>query len=49
MVNAVYEAVWSDAFWAINNRADIKKAVASDDRGSDGRMNPSSSSSGVIR
>jgi hypothetical protein len=26
MVDAAYEAVWSDAFWAINNRADFMKA-----------------------
>jgi hypothetical protein len=27
MVNAAHEAVWFDAFWAINSRADFKKAV----------------------
>jgi hypothetical protein len=27
MVDAAYEAVWSDAFWAINSRSDFKKAV----------------------
>ena len=27
MVDAAHEAVWSDAFWAINNRADFMKAV----------------------
>ena len=27
MVDAAHEAVWSDAFWAINSRADFKKAV----------------------
>ena len=27
MVDAVHEVVWSDAFWAINSRADFKKAV----------------------
>jgi hypothetical protein len=27
MVDAAREAVWSDAFWATNSRADFKKAV----------------------
>jgi hypothetical protein len=27
MVDAAHEAAWSDAFWAINSRADFKKAV----------------------
>jgi hypothetical protein len=27
MVDAVHEVVWSDAFWAINSRADFKRAV----------------------
>jgi hypothetical protein len=27
MVGAAHEAVWFDAFWAINDRADFKKAV----------------------
>jgi hypothetical protein len=27
MVDAAHAAVWSDAFWAINSRADFKKAV----------------------
>ena len=27
MVDATHEAVWSDAFWAINSRADFRKAV----------------------
>jgi hypothetical protein len=27
MVDAAHQAVWSDAFWAINIRADFKKAV----------------------
>jgi hypothetical protein len=27
MVDAAHESVWSDAFWAINSRADFKKAV----------------------
>jgi len=27
MVDAAHEAVWSDALWAINSRADLKKAV----------------------
>jgi hypothetical protein len=27
MVDAAHEAVWSDAFWAINSRRDFKKAV----------------------
>jgi hypothetical protein len=27
MVDAAHEAVWSDTFWAINSRADFKKAV----------------------
>ena len=27
MVDAAHEAVWSDAFWAINSRADFKRAV----------------------
>ena len=27
MVDAAHEAVWSDAFWAVNSRADFKKAV----------------------
>ena len=27
MVDAAHEAVWSDAYWAINGRADFKKAV----------------------
>ena len=27
MVDAAHEAVWSDALWAINSRADFKKAV----------------------
>jgi hypothetical protein len=26
-VDAAHEAVWFDAFWAINSRADFKKAV----------------------
>jgi hypothetical protein len=27
MINAAHEAVWFDAFWAINSRNDFKKAV----------------------
>jgi hypothetical protein len=27
MIDAAREAVWSDTFWAINSRADFKKAV----------------------
>ena len=27
MVDAAHEVVWFDAFWAINSRADFKKAV----------------------
>jgi hypothetical protein len=27
MVDAAHEAVWSDAYWAINGRADFRKAV----------------------
>jgi hypothetical protein len=27
MVDAAHEAVWFDAFWAINSRADFKKAL----------------------
>ena len=27
MVDAAHEAVWSDALWAINSRADFKRAV----------------------
>ena len=27
MIDAAHEAVWSDALWAINSRADFKKAV----------------------
>jgi hypothetical protein len=27
MVDAAHQAVWSDAFWVINSRADFKKAV----------------------
>ena len=27
MVDTAHEAVWFDAFWAINSRADFKKAV----------------------
>jgi hypothetical protein len=27
MVDAAHQAVWSDAFWAINSHADFKKAV----------------------
>jgi hypothetical protein len=27
MIDAAHEAVWSDANWAINSRADFKKAV----------------------
>jgi hypothetical protein len=27
MVDAAHQAVWSDALWAINSRADFKKAV----------------------
>jgi hypothetical protein len=27
MVDAAHEAVWFDAYWAINSRADFKKAV----------------------
>ena len=27
MVDAAYEAVWFDAYWAINNRRDFKRAV----------------------
>jgi hypothetical protein len=27
MVDAAHEAVWSDAYWAINSRADFKEAV----------------------
>ena len=27
MVDAAHQAVWSDAFWAINSRADFRKAV----------------------
>ena len=26
-VDAAYEALWFDAFWAVNSRADFKKAV----------------------
>ena len=29
MVDAAHETVWSDAYWAINSRADFKKAVRS--------------------
>jgi hypothetical protein len=27
MVDAAHQAVWSDAYWAINSRADFRKAV----------------------
>jgi hypothetical protein len=27
MVDAAHEAVWSDAYWVINGRADFKRAV----------------------
>ena len=27
MIDAAHEAVWFDGFWAINRRADFKKAV----------------------
>ena len=27
MIDAAHEAVWSDAFWAINSRRDFAKAV----------------------
>jgi hypothetical protein len=27
MVDGAHEAVWFDGFWAINSRADLKKAV----------------------
>ena len=27
MIGAAHEAVWFDAFWAINSRADFRKAV----------------------
>jgi hypothetical protein len=27
MVDAAHEAVWFDAFWAINSRSDFRKAV----------------------
>jgi len=27
MIDAAHEAVWSDAFWAINSRRDFRKAV----------------------
>jgi hypothetical protein len=27
MVDEAHEAVWSDSFWAINSRADFRKAV----------------------
>ena len=27
MIDAAHEAVWFDGFWAINSRADFKKAV----------------------
>ena len=27
MVDAAHEVVWFDAFWAINSRADFKRAV----------------------
>jgi hypothetical protein len=27
MIDAAHEAVWSDAFWAINSRRDFQKAV----------------------
>jgi len=27
MVDAAHEAVWSDAYWAINSRRDFRKAV----------------------
>jgi hypothetical protein len=27
MIDAAHEVVWFDAFWAINSRADFKKAV----------------------
>jgi len=27
MVDAAHQAVWSDAFWAINSRRDFRKAV----------------------
>ncbi len=29
MIDAAHEAVWFDGFWAINRRADFKKAVRS--------------------
>jgi hypothetical protein len=27
MIDAAHEAVWSDGFWAINNRRDFQRAV----------------------
>ena len=27
MIDAAHEAVWFDTYWAINSRADFKKAV----------------------
>jgi hypothetical protein len=27
MIDAAHEAVWSDAYWAINNRRDFQRAV----------------------
>jgi len=27
MIDAAHQAVWFDAFWAVNSRADFKKAV----------------------
>jgi hypothetical protein len=37
MIDAAHQAVWFDAFWAINSRAD-KEGGAGDDPGSDGRI-----------
>ena len=31
MIDAAHEAVWSDAFWAINSRRDFQKAVRAND------------------
>jgi hypothetical protein len=37
MVDAAYEAVWFDASWATNSRADFKKAVRAMIRAAMGR------------
>jgi hypothetical protein len=39
MVDAAHEAVWSDAFWAINRRGRLQKGGASNDSSGDGGMN----------